>query len=89
MKGNQRDGVYIKIADEAEIANKNRLELLYRTLSADDCRLAAIVHELDYCVNTSEMKFFLSITSTCKSVTHLYLRGPEGRNSSFEAAAIK
>lgn len=88
-KENQKDGISIDIDNEAGVTKTRRLKLLCRTLAADNGRLAALAQELDFCINASEAKLLISVSSICRNVTHLYLRGPVGQIPSPEAATVK
>lgn len=85
----KKDGVYIDVSDEVVNSTSHRLELLCRTLAATDDRLARLVRELDFCANIPEMTFFLSLTSMCKNITHLHLRGPIAYKLQPEAVSTK
>lgn len=90
-KRNQNDGASIDIVDKDGVTTSDRLEMLCQTLAANDNRLAALVRELNICVNIPEMKYFLSIANNCRNTTQLYFRGPEDHETSYrpEAAAVK
>lgn len=74
----QKHGVSIDIVDETgTYTHHHRLDLLCRTLAADNKRLTAHVREIDFCANVPNMTAFVSIANMCRDVTHLRLRGPD------------
>lgn len=47
------------------------------------------MRELDFCVNTPEVPYFLSLASTCRNIKHLYLRGLEEYSAHSEAVSVR
>lgn len=70
----QTHGVYIEKKGEGK--SWKQLNLLCRTLSKNNNRLASYVREVDFCTKIFNFPSFLSIANSCRNVTRLRLRGP-------------
>lgn len=77
-KGDEYDDTYINGKTDWK-----QLELLCRTLSDNDNRLASFVREVQYCTSMTNFYSVLSILKVCQNLTHLDLRGPCFRRSRY------